>query len=154
MPAGELPELELIGPAPGQGPARNHSTRTKARMRALDMLFEADLKGVSARQILAEREAGEHPVREFTHELVVGVCDHLGALDRAIADSLASGWTLERMPRVDRNACRVAAYELLHTDIDVRIAVSEAVAIVEELSTDDSPAFVNGVLAKIATQRG
>lgn len=149
----EHAEFELVGPAPHQGPARPQGTRTKARKRALDMLFEADLKGVPATEVLADREAGEHPVRPFTHALVAGVEDHRDALDRAITATLADGWTLERMPRVDRNACRLAAYELLHTDIDTKVALSEAVGLVEELSTDDSATFVNGVLAKIAEQR-
>lgn len=153
-PRGEVgAELELVGPAPGQGPERRLSTRQKARKRALDMLFEADLKGVPATLVLAEREAGEHPVRPFTHELVAGVTAHVVELDRAIAATLAPGWTLERMPRVDRNACRLAAYELLHTDLDAPIAIAEAVGMVEELSTDESAAFVNGVLARVAERR-
>ncbi|GAB3623160.1 hypothetical protein GCM10027418_12420 [Mariniluteicoccus endophyticus] len=149
----DLPEYELVGPAPDQGPARVHGSRTKARKRALDLLFEADLKGVPVTRVLDERRAGEHPLREFTLDLVEGIADHREEIDRALVDVLAQGWTLERMPRVDRNACRLGAYELLFTDIDHRIAISEAVALVEELSTDDSPAFVNGVLAKVAERR-
>lgn len=152
MPSNELPEYELVGPAPQQPSAGRQGTRSKARKRALDILFEADLRGIDPLTILAERaiEESTTPIREFTHELVRGVAAHADEIDDLIAGNLASGWTLTRIPRVDRCACRLGVYELRHTDIAPKVAIAEAVALAEQLSTDDSAAFVNGVLGKIA----
>jgi N utilization substance protein B len=81
---------------------------------------------------------------------VEGAAEHLDRIDELIA-SYAEGWTLERMPVVDRNLARIAVYELLYVDeIDDPVAISEAVELAKQLSTDDSPRFLNGVLARIA----
>ncbi|WP_229118078.1 transcription antitermination factor NusB [Enemella evansiae] len=149
-------ELELIGPAPNQGPARQPSTRTKARKRALDILFEAELRGIDPLELLTERRSEENtpPVRVYTSELVHGVVDHRDEIDTAITGALRPGWTLQRMPRIDRNLARIALFEVLHTDLADKIAVAEAVALAEELSTDDSASFVNGLLGTLTEPTG
>lgn len=137
---------------PAGPPRRPHqSARTKARKRALDILFESDLRGTDPIATLAAHSAqGDQPVREFTAEIVRGVAAHLGEIDQRIAECLTSDWTLERMPRVDRNLARIAVYELDHGSVAAEIAVSEAVGLAGELSTDDSPVFLNGVLGRAA----
>lgn len=134
-------------------PPRAHlSARSKARKRALDVLFAAELRGVDPLIILAERQAeADPPVNPFSSELVQGVAEHQRGIDRRIAESLSAEWTLERMPRVDRIAARIAVYELDHTEISVKVAISEAVALVHDLSTDDSPGFLNGLLGRAAS---
>ncbi|HOC12722.1 MAG TPA: transcription antitermination factor NusB [Propionicimonas sp.] len=132
-------------------PGKKLSTRTKARKRALDILFEADLRGLPATEVLAAHTAeADPPVRPFTADLVRGTFTNLRLLDTLIASHLPSGWTLERMPRVDRNLARLTAYELGHTEIDTAIALAECMTLAGELSTDDSPGFLNGVLAAVA----
>jgi transcription antitermination protein NusB len=140
------------GAAPA-GP-RPSSTRTKARKRALDILFEAELRGTDPLQTLAERSAdAAPPVREYTATLVKGVHTHAESIDRRIAGALKAGWTLPRLPRVDRTALRIATYELDYTDLPPAVAVTEAVHLVAELSTDDSPSFVQGVLGGLVGSR-
>ena len=135
-------------------PRAHRSTRSKARKRALDILFEAELRGTDPLTTLRDRsDAADPPVREFTADLVRGVVDHELAIDQRIAECLSSEWTLERMPRVDRVAARIAVFELDHTTIAAEVAVSEAVALAQDLSTDDSPAFLNGLLRKVAGTR-
>lgn len=150
--AHEPPELQLVGPAQPPKAPRAMSTRSKARKRALDILFEAELRGLGPIEVLTERaqEVVTPPVRQFTHELVHGVVDHLDEIDARIAASLASGWTIPRMPRIDRAAVRIAVFEIDHTELPPKVAIAEAVGLVDDLSTDDSPAFVNGLLAQIA----
>jgi N utilization substance protein B len=131
--------------------ARHTSTRTKARKRALDVLFEADLRGLPVLDVLAAHVAqAEPPVRPFTEELVRGFESDRGRIDRLIAECLTGGWTLERMPRVDRNLARIAVHEILHTDLAPEVALAECVALGEDLSTDDSPVFLNGLLRAVA----
>lgn len=126
------------------------STQTKARKRALDILFEAELRDADPLVTLAERAAdAEPPVRDYTRELVRGVTAHRDEVDRRIATALADGWSLQRLPRVDRNLMRIAVYEIDHTPVPDAVAVSEAVGLVAQLSTDESPAFVNGVLGAV-----
>lgn len=128
------------------------SSRSKARKRALDILFEAELRDTDAVATLEEREAAASPpVREYTAELVRGVAAHASEIDARISGCLAAGWTLPRMPRVDRNALRIAVYEIDYGDVPDAVAAAEAVQLVSELSTDESPAFVNGVLRAITT---
>lgn len=128
------------------------STRSKARKRALDILFESELREVDPISTLEERTAaGQPPVREYTAELVRGVANHAREIDERISACLAPGWTLPRIPRVDRNALRIAVYEIDYGQMPDAVAVSEAVQLVSELSTDESPAFVNGVLRAVVT---
>jgi N utilization substance protein B len=128
------------------------STRSKARKRALDILFESELREVDPITTLEERTAAGHPpVREYTAELVRGVANHASEIDERISACLAPGWTLPRIPRVDRNVLRIAVYEIDYGQMPDAVAVSEAVQLVSELSTDESPAFVNGVLRAVVT---
>ena len=130
------------------------SSRSKARKRALDILFESELRDVDSITTLEERTAAsDPPVREYTAALVRGVATHAGEIDERISASLASGWSLPRIPRVDRNAMRIAVYEIDYGEIPDAVAISEAVQLVSELSTDESPSFVNGVLRAVATSR-
>ena len=128
------------------------SSRSKARKRALDILFEAELRGIDPVATLEERAAAaDPPVREYTTKLVRGVVAHASEIDARISACLAPGWTLPRMPRVDRNVLRIAVFEIDYGEVPDAVAVSEAVQLVSELSTEDSPAFVNGVLRTVAT---
>ncbi len=132
------------------------SARSKARKRALDMLFQADVRGESLDSIVeaeAKRAAGE-PDRMaswlYAREIVDGVADHRDEIDELIA-GYAQGWTLERMPNVDRALLRLTAWEILHNpEVPTAVAIDEAVELAKEYSTDDSARFVNGVLGKIA----
>jgi N utilization substance protein B len=129
------------------------AARTKARKRALDLLFEAEQRGVNAADLLRERLAApvtEAPLSEFTADLVMGVVEHWGQVDELIA-TYSQGWTLARMPAVDRAILRLGAFEVLYsTDVPEPVAISEWVGLATELSTDDSPRFVNGLLARLA----
>lgn len=132
------------------------SARSKARKRALDMLFQADVRGESLGSIVeaeAKRAAVE-PDRMaswlYAREIVDGVADHRDEIDELIA-GYAQGWTLERMPNVDRALLRLTAWEILHNpEVPTAVAIDEAVELAKEYSTDDSARFVNGVLGKIA----
>jgi N utilization substance protein B len=127
------------------------SARSKARKRALDVLFEAELRGLPVLDLLAERiTLGSPPVPAYAADLVRGVAVHTAQIDELIS-SHAEGWTMDRMPAVDRNVLRIGVYELLWApDVPDGVAISEAVLLVGDLSTDASPAFVNGLLARIA----
>jgi N utilization substance protein B len=126
------------------------SARTKARKRALDVLFASELRSEDAVVALDRSVAeGEGPTNAYTTTLVRGVAEHRVGIDEVLA-SYSEGWTLDRMPAVDRNVLRLGVYELLYVeDVPDAVAVSEAMALVRELSTDDSPAFVNGVLGAV-----
>ena len=126
------------------------AARSKARKRALDILFAAELRGLPASQLLSEQQSlGEQPVPEYAAELVRGVAAHRAQIDTLISEN-AVAWTLDRMPAVDRNVLRLGVYELLWADdVPDGVAISEAVLLAQDLSTDASPAFVNGLLAKI-----
>jgi N utilization substance protein B len=134
--------------------AARSSSRSKARKRALDILFEAELRGTDPVATLEERAAAaDPPVREYTAKLVRGVDAHGSEIDARISAHLAAGWSLQRMPRVDRNALRIAVFEIDYGEVPDPVAISEAVQLVSELSTDDSSAFVNGVLRAIAASK-
>ena len=126
------------------------AARSKARKRALDILFAAELRGLPASQLLSEQQSlGEQPVPEYAAELVRGVAAHQAQIDTLISEN-AVAWTLDRMPAVDRNVLRLGVYELLWADdVPDGVAISEAVLLAQDLSTDASPTFVNGLLAKI-----
>jgi len=126
------------------------AARTKARKRALDLLYASDVRGESATVALDRAiEDGEGPTNPYTADLVRGVVEHLTRIDEVL-QSYAEGWTLDRMPAVDRNVLRLGIYELLYAeDVPDAVAVSEAMALVRDLSTDDSPQFVNGVLGAV-----
>jgi transcription antitermination protein NusB len=116
-------------------------------------LFEAELRGAPVLELLEERTAAKAddgpPVPEYAAELVRGVQAHRDRIDELLAE-YAEGWTLDRMPAVDRNILRIGTYELLWADdIPDGVAISEAVELAKDLSTDGSPAFVNGLLARL-----
>jgi len=124
--------------------------RTKARKRALDVLFEADQRGLDAVAVLAERvRRADPPVPEYTVEIVEGVTAHAERIDELLS-TYAQGWTIDRMPGVDRALLRLSAWELLFNDgVPDAVAIDEAVELARSLSTDESPAFVNGLLARL-----
>ena len=126
------------------------AARSKARKRAVDVLYEADLRGTDAVATLADRVTmADPPVNEYTVELVEGVQAHRARIDEILAE-YADGWTIERMPGVDRAVLRIGVYELLwREDIPSAVSIDEAVELAKALSTDESPRFVNGVLARV-----
>ena len=131
------------------------AARSKARKRALDILFASELRSEDP-VVALERaiEAGEGPTNAYTSTLVRGVVEHRERIDEVLT-TYSKGWTLGRMPAVDRNVLRIGVFELLWGDDDVpdTVAVSEALHLVQDLSTDDSPAFVNGLLGSVQRDR-
>jgi N utilization substance protein B len=137
-----------------EGPKTSMPARRKARKRALDVLFEADLRDKSPTAVLTDYVARlDRPLPghlDYAIGLVNGVAAHLDRIDELIA-SYAEGWTIDRMPVVDRNLARIAVYELLYVDeIDDAVAITEAVELARQMSTDDSPRFLNGLIGRIA----
>jgi N utilization substance protein B len=131
------------------------AARSKARKRALDILFASELRSEDPVDALERAiEAGEGPTNDYTTTLVRGVVEHRERIDEVLT-TYSRGWTLSRMPAVDRNVLRIGVYELLWGDEDVpeTVAVSEALHLVQDLSTDDSPAFVNGLLGAVMKDR-
>ena len=132
------------------------SARTKARKRALDILFQSDVRGDDLASTLAAeaKRAASEPAREtswlYAREIVDGVIDNHDEIDEQIVTH-AKDWKLERMPAVDRAILRLAVWELLFNDeVPAAVAIDEAVELAKEFSTDDSGSFVHGVLARIA----
>ncbi|AOT57938.1 MULTISPECIES: transcription antitermination factor NusB [Streptomyces] len=130
------------------------AARNKARKRAFQILFEADQRGVSVQEVLADwirharTDDRQPPVNEYTMELVEGYASYAERVDELIA-TYAVGWTLDRMPVVDRNILRLSAYELVWVDaVPDPVVIDEAVQLAKEFSTDESPSFVNGMLAR------
>lgn len=126
------------------------AARSKARKRALDILFEAEMKGESPLSVLDSRTIqADPPVTSYAAELVRGVQAHREVIDELLTKH-SRGWALDRMPAVDRNILRIGAYELLWAaDVPEAVAINEAVVLAQDLSTDASPAFVNGLLARL-----
>ncbi|MFC3998657.1 transcription antitermination factor NusB [Nocardiopsis sediminis] len=124
--------------------------RRKARRRAVEVLYEAELRNTTVAAVIDRRRAQtEPPINEFTEQLAAAVDERRDRID-ALLGEYAIGWTLERMPVVDRNVLRMGAYELLWADdIPDGVAIAEAVAVAKELSTDESPAFINGLLSRL-----
>jgi len=124
--------------------------RSKARKRALDVLYEADVRGTSALETAAERLAqADPPVPAYAVTLIEGVVAHRARIDDLLS-TYAEGWVIDRMPAVDRNVLRIGIYELLYADaVPDAVAIDEAVELAKKLSTDESPNFVNGLLARV-----
>ncbi len=127
------------------------SARRKARKRALDILFEADLRRIDTSTLLADRTVeAQPPVPPYATVLVGGVLAHQEEIDGLIT-AHAHDWTLPRLPGVDRALLRMAIFELLHCpDVPDAVAIDEAVELAKSLSTDESPSFLNGVLGAVA----
>ncbi|MBI5336944.1 NusB antitermination factor [Mycobacterium sp. BK558] len=136
---------------------RGDRGRHQARKRAVDLLFEAEARGLTpaevaeGRNTLAEKQSDHDvaPLNPYTVTVARGVTEHQAHVDDLISSHL-QGWTLDRLPAVDRAILRVAVWELLHAeDVPEPVAVDEAVELAKQLSTDDSPGFVNGVLGQV-----
>ncbi|MBB5118171.1 antitermination protein NusB [Streptomyces eurocidicus] len=130
------------------------AARSKARKRAFQILFEADQRGTTVQTVLADwirhsrSDDRQPPVNEYTMQLVEGYAEHVARIDELIA-TYAVDWDLDRMPVADRNIVRLGAYELIWEDgTPDAVAIDEAVQLAKEFSTDDSPAFVNGLLGR------
>ena len=130
------------------------STRSKSRKAALDLLYEADIRGRVAVDLLSSRISDDEVyIREYTAQLLEGVASARKKIDELITLH-AQGWDMDRMPAVDRNILRIAIYELLwSTEIPDKVAINEALELAKTLSTDDSVSYINGVLATIAANR-
>lgn len=132
------------------------SARTKARKRALDVLYAADARGADPLDVLTERidsvDSGEAAaLGEYAEVLVRGYAAHADRIDDLLSEH-AEGWTLDRMPAVDRAILRIGVYELVYSpDVPAPVAVDEAIELAKSLSTDNSPRFINGVLGQILT---
>jgi N utilization substance protein B len=124
--------------------------RSKARKRALDVLFEADQRSTDPRQTLADWvRRSDPPVPAYSSNLVEGVTTNLARID-SVLTSYAEDWSLDRMPPVDRTVLRLAVYELLWCeDVPTAVAIDEAIELAKSLSTDDSPKFINGILSRV-----
>ena len=131
------------------------SARGNARKRALDILYEADIRGVPALEVLESQvvrrsEDGDPELNVYVSEIVHGVVEHGEYIDEVIS-TYSLGWTLPRMPAVDRSILRLACYEVLwNDDVPDAVVISEAVKMAQSLSTDESSTFVNGLLARIS----
>jgi len=130
------------------------AARTKARKRALDVLYASDLRAENPVDALERAIAdGEGPGNDYTTTLVRGVVEHQARIDELLA-TYAQGWTLERMPAVDRNVLRLGVFEVLYADdVPDAVALTEAMSLVRDLSTDESPQFVNGILGNIVRNK-
>ena len=132
------------------------SARSKARKQTLDLLYEADIRSVSASELLALRDVVEagpdaRPIREFTRELISGITSNRRKIDELIS-TYAQGWDMDRLPAVDRNILRLGIYEIVWSqDLDDGIAIDEALNLARELSTDESAGYIHGVLGRIST---
>ena len=142
-------------PDRGDSPRRPDRGRHQARKRAVDLLFEAEARGLTAAEVaesrntLAEKESDFSPLNPYTVTVARGVTETAAHIDDLISAHL-QGWTLDRLPAVDRAILRVAVWELLHADdVPEPVAVDEAVELARSLSTDESPTFVNGLLGRI-----
>lgn len=129
------------------------AARTRARKRALELLFEAEARELNVGQLLADRVATpttQHPLPEYTVTLVEGVLAQWSAINEVL-ETYSQGWPLDRMPSVDRAVLRVATWEIVWNDeVPDPVAISEAVELVTGMSTDESPKFVNGLLQRVS----
>jgi N utilization substance protein B len=135
------------------------SARSKARKQSLDLLYESDIRGLQALEILQSRDVQDtgpdaRPIREYTKEIITGISDHRRKIDELIA-TYAKGWDMDRLPAVDRNILRLAIFELLWGhDLNDSIIIDEALTLAKDLSTDDSAGYIHGVLGRISSIKG
>ncbi len=134
------------------------SARSKARKQAHDLLYEADIRGASAADLLITRDLPQEspdarPIREFTRELISGVTANKRKIDELIT-TYAQGWDMDRLPALDRNILRLGIYEIVWTpELSEGIAIDEALHLAKELSTEESAGYIHGVLGKISQIR-
>lgn len=132
------------------------SARSKARKQALDILYESDIRSSSAEAILENRAIPEdgpdaRPLRDFTRELVSGVISHKRKIDELIT-TYAQGWDMDRLAAVDRNILRLGIFEIIWSDdLEDGIAIDEALTLARDISTEESSAFIHGLLGKISS---
>ncbi len=132
------------------------SARSKARKQALDLLYESDIRGSEALQLLESRDIADdgpdaRPIREYTRELISGIADNRRKIDELII-TYAQGWDMDRLPAVDRNILRLGIFEILWTTtVPVSVAIDEALNLAKELSSDESSKYIHGVLGRIAS---
>jgi N utilization substance protein B len=132
------------------------SARSKARKQALDILFEADIRGTNPVEILTSRDVVEEgpdarPIREYTKSLINGVFDNSRKIDELIT-TYAQGWDMDRLPNVDRNILRLGIFEILwSSEVPDSVAIDESLDLAKTLSTDDSSTYIHGVLGRIAS---
>ncbi|MHA7282762.1 transcription antitermination factor NusB [Arthrobacter sp. TMS2-4] len=126
------------------------SARSKARRRALDILFESAQRDMPALEVIrARREKTDMIIADYTVDVVEGVLECQEQIDEYLS-TYSQGWTLDRMPAVDLMILRIGSWELLfNDDVPDGVAVSEAVELAKMLSTDESPKFVNGLLGRL-----
>lgn len=133
---------------------KRRGARYRARRRAVDLLFEAEQRGVDPEELIEERlelardmDSGVAPVAEYTEEIVRGVAAEIDGIDSTISSYLSPEWPLRRLPAVDRAILRVGTWELFHNpDVPPRVAVVEGVELASEYSTDVAPPYINAVL--------
>jgi len=130
-------------------------SRTKSRRKAAEILYEADIRTNSITETLHRAQTqGVTQYNEFSVQLIEGVQSHLQSIDDII-NTYSEGWKIERMPSLDRALARIGVFELLfRDDIPDEATISEIVSLASEMSTEQSPQFLNGLLAKIASVRG
>jgi N utilization substance protein B len=147
---GDLDVVELEAPVTERTSGFDGiGTRREARERALALLYEAEQKGLSPlADVLDDLPL---PPEAFAGELVVGVSDHLAEIDELLG-RFSVGWTVARMPAIDRTLLRLGTFELGHTDVPIGACISEAVELAKRYSTDDSHSFVNGLLSRMAAE--
>lgn len=132
------------------------SARSKARKQALDILYESDIRSTDALAILESREIEEdgpdaRPIREFARELISGVAENKRKIDELIT-TYAQGWDMDRLAAVDRNILRLGIYEIIWSEeLADGIAIDEAITLAKDISTEDSAAFIHGLLGKISS---
>jgi len=138
-PIAEAVKIKIIN----DGRGRHHSARTKARKAALDYLYDAEITGRDPMDLIAPAS------RSLTRDLVQGVLTSQLVIDEAIVNALTPDWTLSRMPAVDRILARMATWEIMFSATEPAVAISEAVALADEYSTDASAAFLSSVLGRV-----
>jgi len=132
------------------------SARSKARKQTLDLLYESDIRGSSAADLLILRDVPDdgpdaRPIRDFTKVLIGGITENRRKIDELIA-TYAQGWDMDRLPAVDRNILRLAIYEIVWSDdVEDGVAIDEALNLARDLSTDESAGYIHGVLGRIST---
>ena len=132
------------------------SARSKGRKRALDILYESDIKGVNPLWVVKERTTTTDDIASFASELVEGYGAQAAEID-ALIDSHAKNWDLDRLASVDRNILRIAVFEIMHSEsrsVPTSVAIDEALELASTLSTDDSPKYIHGILSAIAKEIG